>query len=131
MVLMIKFVNAKLTSYLRGLLGFDKLEAENMQLRQNMNDLKYYIDTRIHEFTDSVRIDAEIGVRGNNTVILTGVYKNRGYVEFYDMENPEFHNFVEMLKFQRKGNLIRHIDGPLGFDFRGYFGIKGKNNEFN
>jgi hypothetical protein len=105
------------------------VENTNDQLHYELSAHKAYVHDKVHKFLDETRIDCELGMRGKNTIVLTGVYKNRGYVEFYDLENSEFHGFVEMLKFRRKEHLIRHIDGPLGFDARGYFNIKGKSNE--
>ena len=106
------------------------IENTNDHVEHELSQHKLYVEDKVNHFLDETRIDCELGVRGQNTIVLTGVYKNRGYVEFYDLSNSEFHGFVEMLKFRRKENLIRHIDGPIGFDAKGYFGIKGKNNEF-
>lgn len=119
-------------NFLRSWLGFDQiiqsLEETNKRLNSELAQHKQYVYDQVHKFLDETRIDCEVGVRGNNTVVITGVYKNKGYVEFYDMDAPEFHDFVEQLKYRRKEHLIRHVDGPRGFHFRSYFDIKGKNS---
>jgi hypothetical protein len=102
-----------------------EIQAMLKSVTADIESTKRLIDNEINMFQDSVRIDAELGMRGKNTIVLTGVYKNRGYVEFYDLDHPEFHEFVERLKYMRKDNLIRHIDGPFGFDFKGFFDIGG------
>lgn len=124
--------------WLQKWLGFNNLLQENIQIKKELSDTrlqllecKQLIFEEINKFTDSVRIDAELGFRGNSTIVLTGVYKNRGYVEFYDLDSTEFHYLVEKLKDMKKEHLIRHVDGPLGFNFKGYFNIKGKANDFD
>ena len=124
--------------WLQKWLGFNSLLQDNTQIKKELSEArlqllecKQLIFEEINKFTDSVRVDAELGFRGNNTIVLTGVYKNRGYVEFYDLDSTEFHYLVEKLKDMKKEHLIRHIDGPLGFNFKGYFNIKGKANDFD
>lgn len=124
--------------WLQKWLGFNNLLQENIQIKKELSDTrlqllecKQLIFEEINKFTDSVRIDAELGFRGNSTIVLTGVYKNRGYVEFYDLDSTEFHYLVEKLKDMKKEHLIRHVDGPLGFNFKGYFNIKSKANDFD
>jgi hypothetical protein len=58
------------------------------------------------------RVDADVGYRGGNTLVLTGVYKNRGYVQFYDMGDKGFACEVERLKDLRRCNMLRHVDAP-------------------
>jgi uncharacterized protein YdcH (DUF465 family) len=106
------------------------IENTNDQVEHELSQHKLYVEDKVHQFLDETRIDAKLGFRGNHTIVLTGVYKNRGYVEFYDLDSTEFHYLVEKLKDMKKEHLIRHVDGPLGFDFKGYFNIKGKANEF-
>ncbi len=57
--------------------------------------------------------------RGNNTVIVTGVLRGKGYVNFYDMDEREFSDVAQMLRSMGKDKWIRNIDSP--FDFKGTF----------
>ncbi len=57
--------------------------------------------------------------RGNNTVIVTGVLRGKGYVNFYDMGEREFRDIAQMLRSMGRDKWIRNIDSP--FDFKGSF----------
>lgn len=105
------------------LLGVDKLKAELKSLRAQVAEHKTYVEQKVNHFTEHTRVDVDIGVRGNNTVVLTGVLKGKGFVEFYDIGNREFENLVERMKYLQKEHLIRNVDKPYGFNFKGYFNI--------
>jgi hypothetical protein len=68
------------------------------------------------------KVDADIGTRGNSTIVLTGVYRDKGYVQFYDVNQEEFSYLVERMNDLHRVNLIRHVDAPQAF--RGTFSIK-------
>ena len=77
---------------------------------------------------ETARTDADVGLRGrqrgNNTVILTGTYRGRGYVHFYDFGPRGFDRMVEQMRDMRKHSLIRTVDTPyITGDFKGYFGL--------
>lgn len=62
------------------------------------------------------RVDVDAGFRGQNTVILTGVYRGRGYVQFYDVGQAEFLSLVEEYRQRRKNDpRVRNIDAPPNF----------------
>jgi hypothetical protein len=110
-------------NWLLKLLGVDKLQAELRSLKVQLSEHKTYVEQKVHHFTEHTRVDADIGFRGNNTVVLTGIFKGKGFVEFYDIDTREFENLVERMKYLRKEHLIRNIDQPTSFDFKGYFKI--------
>jgi hypothetical protein len=93
-------------------LGISALEHQ-LQLHRD------FVTVKIAELKDYTRVDADVGFRGNNTIILTGVYHNKGYVQFYDLGDSEFVKLAEYLKEMKKHALIRHIDAPPAF--RGVF----------
>ena len=62
-----------------------------------------------------LRVDADIGHRGANTIVLTGVLRGKGYVQFYDVSSDEFINIVERMRDMHKCNLIRNLDAPHNF----------------
>jgi hypothetical protein len=68
------------------------------------------------------RVDAEVGCRGDSTIVLTGIYRGKGYVQFYDVGKEEFAHMVERMRDMHKVNLIRHVDAPYSctglFDFK-------------
>ena len=62
------------------------------------------------ELEHYARYDADIGVRGNNTIVLTGTYRGHGYVRFYDLSDENFHHMVERMRGMR--TMLRNIDCP-------------------
>jgi CRP-like cAMP-binding protein len=93
-------------------LGITALEMEIDHLRGVINTEQKRIARRIEELDNLTREDIDIGFRGKNTIILTGVYRGRGYVEFYDMSDYDFAEVVKMYQDRRKRNLLRVVDGP-------------------
>ena len=100
--------------WIKNKLGITKLEQENQMLKYKLEKYQDFIK----EYT---RVDADIGYRGNNTIILTGVYRNKAYVHFYDIGDGEFVNLVEHLREMKDHALIRHIDKPPHFS--GFFDL--------
>lgn len=104
----------KLTKWINDKLGVTKLHGklqvligENRRLETELNKLQ----NEIHAM-DRIDIDFDLHKRGQNTIVLTGCYKGRGYVQFYDIPHEEFIHYVERLQHERKHNLIRNTDCP-------------------
>lgn len=100
---------------IKSFLGITKLEEENKYLRSMIENHRAYVADKVKELKDYTRVDADIGIRGNNTIVLTGVYRNQGYVRFYDLGDGEFLKLVEQLRYMNKHALIRNIDKPPSF----------------
>ncbi len=106
-------------NWLKGKLGILKLEQENIVLREQLQSHRKFVTEKVAELREYTRVDADVGFRGNNTIILTGVYRNRAFVQFYDLGDGEFIQLVEQLRYMKDHALIRHIDAPVSF--RGSF----------
>ena len=107
--------------WIKNKIGITKLAEENKSLKKELSILEAYVCRKMHELKQYTRVDADVGIRGNNTIILTGVYRRRAYVKFYDMGDANFIDLVEQLKEMRKHSLIRHIDAPP--NFKGVFDL--------
>jgi len=123
-----KFIRNKL----RNFLGVDQLENDLQKVHERIDHLTKYtkividsfkVDYRrqIAKLQEHTRVDADVGIRGNNTIILTGVYRRKAYVHFYDVGDGEFHKLVEQLESMREYALVRHIDAPP--NFKGVFDL--------
>ncbi len=110
---MIKWVKNKL--------GITALEEENKHLRTKLLNHHKFVQKKIAELKEYTRVDADMGIRGNNTIILTGVYRNQAFVRFYDIGDGEFTGLVEQMKHMKDHCLIRHVDEPP--HIRGMFEI--------
>lgn len=103
-----------IVSWIKDKLGVTELHrklrvliCENRRLEGSIESLH----KEIHAM-DKIDIDVDLGKRGRNTIILTGCYKGRGYVRFYDLPQDEFIHYVERTEHEKKHNLIRNVDCP-------------------
>lgn len=103
-------------------LGIKKLEEENKQLKAELKSHQKFVERKMETLMNYTRVDADVGFRSNNTIILTGVYRRRAFVKFYDLGDGEFEHLVHQLKDMRDHALIRNIDKPPSF-FHGVFDI--------
>ncbi len=100
---------------IRKFFGIEALEDRTATLERQNRELSKILDDKIAELDRLTRKDLDVGFRGNNTVVLTGVYRGRGYVQFYDVPQDHFIALVEEFRHRRKGNLVRHVDAPPSF----------------
>ena len=112
----------KIKTALRNWLGITALTNDVERLRANLLSQAERVTTKLAELDKLTAIDADIGVRGRCSVILSGVYKGRGYVTFYDMSPQEFEYLVEEYRHYRKQHIVRNIDRPP--HFVGNFSLK-------
>lgn len=117
----------KIVAYFRKILGIDKLGQENLELKNSLRSTQSKLNTiqgKLEDLDKLTRYDVDVGFRGQCSVVLTGVYKGKGYVQYYDIPYQEFEWMVEDMRERRKYNLIRNVDCPP--QFRGCFDIKVK-----
>lgn len=85
--------------------------AEQRLLIHKLTDDLEKLTSEVHAM-DKVDIDVDLHTRGRNTIILTGCYKGRGYVRFYDLPQEEFVHYVQRMEYEKKHHLIRNVDCP-------------------
>ena len=107
--------------WIKDKLGITDLENRNYALRSELRQQSAYIRNRVAELKEYTRVDADVGFRGNNTIVLTGVYRNRAFVRFYDLGDGEFRRLVDQIESMRDHCLIRNVDAHPSF--RGTFEI--------
>lgn len=100
----------KIKHWVKQELGITTLELENEQLKQQLIVHEKFVTSKIAELKEFSRVDADIGIRGNNSIILTGVYKKRAFVKFYDLGDGEFEKLIHQLKDMKGYALIRNVD---------------------
>ena len=108
-------------NWIKKKLGITQLENENKELQRMMQNHRLYVYEKVKELKEYTRVDADMGFRGNNTIVLTGVYKKQAFVRFYDVGDYEFEALVEQLRHMKDHALIRNIDSPPSF--KGVFDI--------
>ncbi len=102
-------------AWIKKRLGITALEEQNKLLDHKVNHYRELFRQQVAELKDYTRVDADVGIRGNNTIVLTGVYRRQAFVRFYDLGDGEFQRLVEQLRGMREHSLIRHIDAPPNF----------------
>ena len=115
-------------NWIKKIFGITDLEKENEQLKNAissqqamLNSHKKFVSQRIADLKEYTRVDADVGFRGNNTIVLTGVYRGKGFVRFYDLGDGEFEALARQLKDMKDHALVRLIDAPP--QFHGIFEI--------
>lgn len=110
--------------WLKKMLGITELEGYNKELLALYHHTESELETLKSEIHKMDRVDIDISPhqRGQNTIVLTGCYKGKGYVQFYDVPHDEFAHYVERLQYEKKSNLIRNVDCPP--NVRAYFNFK-------
>ena len=102
-------------NWIKRKLGITALEEENKRLKIALQNHREFVHEKISELKEYTRVDADVGFRGNNTIVLTGVYRNKGFVRFYDIGDGQFESLVEKLRYMQDHALVRNIDKPPSF----------------
>lgn len=105
--------------WLEKLTGISKLKTDIERLNCKLDQHRTFVKLSMEELKKNTRLDADIGMRSNCSIILTGVYRKRGYVKFYDIDNSEFQKIVEHFNDMKKTSLVRNVD--VCPSFRGAF----------
>jgi len=93
-------------------LGVTALDARIKKQEAVLAILSPAIDEKIRDLDKLTREDWDIGMRGPSTIILTGVYRGKGYVKFYEVPGDQFHSLVQEYQERHKHHLIRNVDVP-------------------
>jgi len=110
-------------SIIKKWIGITALEARADASEKKAKIISEYLDKKIAELDKLTREDWDIGARGPSTIILTGVYRGRGYVKFYEVPGAEFDALVEEFQSRRRAHLIRNVDAPHFAYQRGAFNL--------
>lgn len=110
-----------LKQWLRKWLGIEDDKISNQTFNMATQSYVNSMDKRIAELDNLTRMDADVGCRGESTIILTGVYQGKAYVQYYDLDTYQFKSLVEQMRYENKQHLIRTVDAPRGF--KGWFNL--------
>ena len=105
----------KLLDWIKNKLGITQLKYDNDLIWKQLEWHIDYVKDKVAELQAYTRVDADVGFRGNNTIILTGVYRKTAYVRFFDIGDGEFEGLVNQMNEMRGHSLIRHVDAPPSF----------------
>ena len=108
-------------NWLKRKLGIETIFNKIASLEAAVSALKQRTEDLLAEINAMQTTDVDVSPRGDNTVILTGMYKGKGYIRFYDVTEGEFGYLVNRMKDIHKAGHIRNIDRPPMFN--GWFDI--------
>jgi hypothetical protein len=77
-----------------------------------------FVNNAVAELKSYTRVDADISQdhrRGSCSVIVTGVYRNQGFIQFYDMGDKEFSDVVDFMNHKQRHALVRVVDSHPSF----------------
>ena len=110
----------KISNWLQFKLGIRALQGKIELLQSKVKSFEVELtlqNSRLSHLESFNIVDGDVSVleatRGNNTIIMTGIYRGKPYVKFYDIEAAEFKSIVEHYQKLRKTNVIRHLDSPI------------------
>jgi hypothetical protein len=86
------------------------VDESNHRMENYVGGMQNQIDEKLKEFQSLHAMDADESYRGQCTIILTGVFRGRGYVKFVDVEHDEFRHMVE--RFRSRKSMFRNEDRP-------------------
>jgi len=101
--------------WFKNLFGITKLEESNRLLLEEVHEYSLEFKRVLKQLQDFVKIDADLGFRSNNTIIVTGRFRNREFVNFYDVGDGDFVSLVNQLQHLKKFGNIRNVDAPESF----------------
>ena len=78
----------------------------NQQTRMIVDDIRR---------VTAIDVDVAMMPQQPNTIILTGRFKGRAYVDFYDVTPETFDDLVNHLKDLKQWGQVRNLDAPPAF----------------
>lgn len=57
----------------------------------------------------------DVGYKGPSTIVLTGNFRGRDFVEIYQIDQPDFEYLRRTLSEMNRRHQVRRIDGPIEF----------------
>lgn len=102
-------------NWIKEKLGITVLEQKVIFLNAKVSEVEHDNQILLNELKQFNRADADVGMyeRSNNTIILTGYFRGRPYIQFYDIGDGEFESLVRHMKDMKKHSLIRVVDTPI------------------
>jgi hypothetical protein len=95
-----------------------QLERQNVHLKHMLESHYTCMNNHFNELERLTTIDIDVS-RTGSSIILTGVYKGKGYVRFFDLSDREFSEFVDITKDMTRNRVLRVRDQPP--EFTGWF----------
>ncbi len=103
-------------SWIKSKLGITELERKVALQDVRIDAMRSYVEAHIKELNDLTRADVDVPVRrSNGSIVLTGVYKGKGFVRFYDLEDWQFSEVLNIVKDMTKDRKLRNVDKPYSF----------------
>lgn len=88
------------------------LSNDQLRLRSHVVGTSQDIDYKMERLDKLATMDLDGSYRGPNTIVLTGVFRGRGYVQFYDVNQDEFHHLVQDFRSRERHAMLRVQDLP-------------------
>lgn len=98
-------------------LGITALQSQVRDLQVEVRNLNCRVELvrKVHDLL-TADVDLAPTERTRSSVILTGMYRGRGFVQVYDMGEGEFRHLVEQMRDMKRGGYLRNVDHPPTFN---------------
>ena len=111
--------------WIKSKLGIIDINKELMNIRHEIKDLENAIlaeseaiERSLDQLKKFTKMDVDLNVveRDGNTVIFTGYYNNKQWVEFVDLSRADFNQAIDYIRSMKKHSDLRIVDAPINFD---------------
>tara|TARA_R110000803_G_scaffold67241_4_gene128920 strand:- start:862 stop:1236 length:375 start_codon:yes stop_codon:yes gene_type:complete len=95
----------------------EQIDVLNKQATETLRVADYSngIANQAREFVkQATTLDADVHVRGSNTIIVTGRFRGNDYIQTFDLGDKDFEYTIRMFRDMARSHQVRKIDCPPG-----------------
>lgn len=95
----------------------ERRRCEAAQLQADAKELHAQATALMKWVQERTTIDVDVSMRRGqpNTIILSGLYRDRAYVNVFEIETEDMHDLIRYLKDLQQWGQVRHLDAPPTF----------------
>jgi len=95
---------------------FKKLKLIVARYDDDRNRLLSRVEQAEQTIIDRTEVHADINLVGNCTAIMIGRYKNRDYIQTFNMDQRDFNSVVDWMNELKKRGHVQYVDAPPMLD---------------
>jgi hypothetical protein len=96
--------------------SYDKqvmIHSERIDEAMRVADYSNGIANQARKFVkEATTLDADVHIRGSNTIIVTGRFRGNDYIQTYDLGDKDFEYAVNLFRDMARSHQVRRIDSP-------------------
>ena len=95
----------------------DRLRCEAAQIQADAKELHAQATALVKWVRERTNIDVDVSMRPGqpNTIILSGLYRGRAYINVFEIKTEDMYDLIRHLKDLQQWGQVRHLDAPPTF----------------